>query len=43
MRTDTYYDFFADNDYEWSIGDRIGIKIAPDKIIIEEVKDEQEA
>ena len=42
VRTDTYYDFFADNDYEWSIGDRIGIKIAPEKIIIEEVKDEKE-
>ena len=43
VRTDEYYDFFVDNDYEWSIGDRVGIKIAPDKIIIEEVKDEEEA
>lgn len=42
VRTDTYYDFFVDNDYEWSIGDRVGIKIAPDKILIEEVKDEKE-
>ena len=42
VRTDDYYDFFVDTDYEWSIGDRIGIKIAPDKIIIEEVKDEEE-
>ena len=41
VRTDTYYDFFVDNDYEWSIGDRVGIRIAPDKIIIEEVKDEE--
>ena len=39
VRTDSYYDFFVDNDYEWSIGDRVGIKIAPDKIIIDEVKD----
>ena len=41
VRTDTYYDFFVDNDYEWSTGDRVGIKIAPDKILLEEVKDEQ--
>ncbi len=41
VRTDDYYDFFVDNDYEWSIGDRVGIKIAPDKLIIEEVKDEE--
>ena len=41
VRADTYYDFFVDNDYEWSIDDRVGIKIAPDKLIIEEVKDEE--
>ena len=42
VRTDDYYNFFVDNDYEWSIGDRVGIKIAPDKLCIEEVKDEKE-
>ena len=42
VRTDTYYDFFVDTDYEWLTNDRVGIKIAPDKIIVEEVKDEQE-
>ncbi len=42
VRTDTYYDFFVDNDYEWSIGDRVGIKIAPDKLQIEEVRREDE-
>ncbi len=41
VRTDTYYDFFVDNDYEWSIGDRVGIRIAPDKIIIEEGEHEE--
>lgn len=41
VRTDTYYDFFVDTDYEWSIGDRVGINVAPDKLIIEEVKDEE--
>ena len=41
VRTDSYYDFFVDNDYEWSISDRVGIKIAPEKILLEEVKDEE--
>ena len=41
VRTDTYYDFFVDTDYEWLTNDRVGIKIAPDKIIVEEVKDEE--
>ena len=41
VRTDTYYDFFVDTDYEWLTNDRVGIKIAPDKLIIEEVKDEE--
>ena len=40
VRTDTYYDFFVDNDYEWLTGDRVGIKIAPDKLLIEEIKEE---
>ncbi|MCM1534053.1 MAG: ABC transporter ATP-binding protein [Corallococcus sp.] len=38
VRTDTYYDFFVDNDYEWTLNDRVGIKIAPDKITIEEMQ-----
>ena len=42
VRTDTYYDFFVDTDYEWLTNDRVGIKIAPDKLIIEEVRDEEE-
>lgn len=37
VRTDDYYDFFVDTDYEWLKDDRIGIKIAPEKIIIEEI------
>lgn len=39
VRTDTYDDFFVDNDYEWSLGDRVGIKIAAEKIVVEEVKE----
>ncbi len=42
VRTDTYDDFFVDNDYEWSLGDRVGIKIAPAKLIIE-AREEQNA
>ena len=42
VRTDTYYDFFVDSDYEWLIGDRVGIKIAPDKILLEEIPDNEE-
>lgn len=44
VRTDDYYDFFVDTDYEWLTGDRVGIKIAPEKLIVEalEVPDEKE-
>lgn len=42
VRADTYYDFFVDSDYEWLIGDRVGIKIAPDKILLEEIPDNEE-
>lgn len=41
VRTDTYYDFFVDTDYEWLTNDRVGIKVARDKIIVQEVKGEQ--
>ncbi len=42
VRTDDYYDFFVDTDYEWLKDDRIGIKIAPDKIIIEQITEESD-
>ena len=35
LSTDDHYNFFADTDYDWFKGDRVGIKIAPDKILIE--------
>ncbi len=35
LSTDDHYNFFADTDYDWFKGDRVGIKIAPEKIIIE--------
>ena len=42
VRTDDYYDFFVDTDDDWLKGDRVGIRIAPEKIIVErrEVADE---
>ncbi len=42
LSTDDHYNFFADTDYEWMKGDRIGIKIAPEKIIIEKRDVEEE-
>ena len=44
VRTDDYYDFFVDTDDDWLKGDRVGINIAPEKIIVErrEVTDEAE-
>lgn len=41
LSTDDHYNFFADTDYEWLKGDRVGIKIAPEKILIE-VREENE-
>lgn len=35
VRTDDYYDFFVDTDDDWLKGDRVGITIAPEKIIVE--------
>ncbi len=36
VRTDDYYDFFVDTDDDWLKGDRVGINIHKDKIIVEE-------
>ncbi len=41
LSADDHYNFFADTDYEWLKGDRVGIKIAPEKIIIQP-RDESE-
>lgn len=41
IRTDTYYDFFVDTDDDWLKGDRVGINLPKDKIIIEEIKGEE--
>lgn len=37
VRTDDYYDFFVDTEDEWLKGDRVGIRIAPEKIIVTEI------
>ena len=39
IRTDMGYDFFVDTDDDWLKDDRVGITVAPEKIIIE--KDEE--
>lgn len=41
LRTDDNFIFFADTDDDWLKGDRVGINIAKDKIIIEAVEDEE--
>ena len=38
VRTDDYYDFFVDTDDDWLKGDRVGINIAPEKIIVQKRK-----
>ncbi len=42
VRTDDYYDFFVDTEDEWLKNDRVGLTIAPDKILIEEIKQDNE-
>jgi len=37
VRTDTYYDFFVDTEDDWLKGDRVGIRVAPEKIIVEPI------
>lgn len=36
VRTDDYYEFFVDTDDDWLKGDRVGINIAANKILVEE-------
>ena len=43
--TDTDEDFYVDTTDEWDIGDRVGIKIDPDKVtleVVEETTDEED-
>lgn len=42
VRTDDYYDFFVDTDDEWLKGDRVGISVDPDKIIVTEYIEEED-
>lgn len=43
IRADNYFNFFVDTDDDWLKGDRVGLSVAPEKIIIEEInrKDEE--
>lgn len=38
VRTDNYYDFFVDTDDDWLKGDRVGLNVPKDKIIVEEIE-----
>ena len=40
--TDTDQDFYIDTKDEWDLGDRVGVKIAPDKIKVERYVPEEE-
>ena len=40
--TDTDEDFYTDTVDEWDIDDRVGIKIAADKITVEKVEEESD-
>ena len=42
LATVDHYNFFADTDDDWLRGDRVGIKIAPEKILIEKRDVEEE-
>ena len=37
IRTDDYYDFFVDTEDDWLKGDRVGLNVAKDKIIVSEI------
>lgn len=38
LRTDSYYDFFADTQDDWLKGDRVGVSVAKEKINIEKIE-----
>ena len=40
IRTDDYYDFFVDTDDDWLKGDRVGLSVAPEKLIVEIMPEE---
>ena len=42
VRTDEYFDFFVDTEDDWLVGDRVGISVAQDKLIIEVLPDEED-
>lgn len=43
LKTDDNFIFFSDTDDDWLKGDRVGIRIPKDKIIIEEINEENES
>ncbi|MEG1923111.1 MAG: ABC transporter ATP-binding protein [Clostridia bacterium] len=43
VRTDSYYDFFVDTEDDWLKGDRVGINIKPEKLVIIPLSTEEKA
>ena len=43
VRADNHYDFFVDTDDDWLKGDRVGIRVAPEKIIVEKLGNAESA
>ncbi len=41
IRADNYYNFFVDTDDDWLKGDRVGLSVAKDKIIVEAISDSE--
>lgn len=41
VRADNHYNFFVDTDDDWLKGDRVGISVAPEKLIIEALPAEE--
>ncbi|NCA67466.1 MAG: ABC transporter ATP-binding protein [Clostridia bacterium] len=38
VRTDDYYDFFIDTEDDWMKGDRVGISVKPENIIVKQIE-----
>ena len=40
IRADNHYDFFVDTTDDWLKGDRVGISVAPEKLIVEKIAED---
>ena len=42
VRTDEYVDFFVDTEDDWLVGDRVGLSVAKEKLIVEVLPNEED-